>query len=95
MCRYVAVVHGDQLLPAEVSQLISQKNIDILKNFREIRYFTYLTQKEGSLFTDNRKGLRCQNILFAIKWSSIGQTGFNFEFIQPSEHSEPHTSFCH
>ena len=31
MCRYVAVVYGDQLLPAEVSQLISQKNIDILK----------------------------------------------------------------
>ena len=47
MCRYVAVVYGDQLLPAEVSQLISQKNIDILKNFRKIRYFTYLTQKEG------------------------------------------------
>ena len=60
MCRYVAVVYRDQLLPAEVSQLISQKNIDILKNFRKIRYFTYLTQKEGSLFTDNRKGLRCQ-----------------------------------
>ena len=60
MCRYVAVVYGDQLLPAEVSQLISQKNIDILKNFRKIRYFTYLTQKEGSLFTDTRKGLHCQ-----------------------------------
>ena len=30
------------------------------ENFRKIRYFTYLTQKEGSLFTDNRKGLRCQ-----------------------------------
>ena len=27
--------------------------------------------------------------------SSIGQTGLKFEFIQPSEHSEPHTSFCH
>ena len=50
MCRYVAVVYGDQLLPAEVSQLISQKNIDILKNFRKSRYFTDLTQKEGSLF---------------------------------------------
>ena len=60
MCRYVAVVYGDQLLPAEVTQLISQKNIDILKNFRKIRYFTYLTQKEGAHFTDNRKGLRCQ-----------------------------------
>ena len=24
MCRYVAVVYGDQLLPAEVSQQISQ-----------------------------------------------------------------------
>ena len=60
MCRYVAVVYGDQLLPAEVSPLISQKDIDILKNFRKIRYFTYLTQKEGPLFTDNRKGLRCQ-----------------------------------
>ena len=60
MCIYVAVVYGDQLLPAEVSQLISQKNIDILKNFRKICYFTYLTQKEGSLFTDNRKGLHCQ-----------------------------------
>ena len=60
MCRYVAVEYGDQLLPAEVSQLISQKNIDILKNFRKIRYFTYLTRKEGSLFTDNRKGLHCQ-----------------------------------
>ena len=45
MCRYVAVVYGDQLLPAEVSQLISQKDIDILKNFQKIRYFTYLTQK--------------------------------------------------
>ena len=31
MCRYVAVVYRDQLLPAEVSQLISQKDIDILK----------------------------------------------------------------
>ena len=60
MCRYVAVVYGDQYLPAEVSQIISQKNIDILKNFQKIRYFTYLTQKEGSLFTDNRKGLCCQ-----------------------------------
>ena len=60
MCRYVAVVYGDQLLPAEVSQLISQKDIDILKNFRKICYFTYLTLKEGSLFTDNRKGLHCQ-----------------------------------
>ena len=60
MCRYVAVVYRDQLLPAEVSQLISQKNIDILKTFQKIRYFTYLTQKEGSLFTDYRKGLCCQ-----------------------------------
>ena len=47
MCRCVAVVYGDQLLPAEVSKLISQKDIDILKNFRKIHYFTYLTQKEG------------------------------------------------
>ena len=46
MCRYVTVVYRDQLLPAEVSQLISQKDIDILKNFRKIRYFTYLTQKK-------------------------------------------------
>ena len=60
MCRYVAVVYGDQLPPAEVSQLISQKNIDILKIFQKFHYFTYLTQKEGLLFTDNRKGLRCQ-----------------------------------
>ena len=60
MFRYVAVVYGDQLLAAEVSQLISQKNIDILKSIRKIRYFTYLAQKEGSLFTDNRKGLHCQ-----------------------------------
>ena len=60
MCRYVAVVYGDQLLPAEVSQLIFQKDIDILKIFRKICFFTYLTQKEGSLFTDNRKGLRYQ-----------------------------------
>ena len=50
MCRYVAVVYGDQLLPAEVSQLISQKNIDILKIFRKIRYFTYLTQKRRFTF---------------------------------------------
>ena len=35
------------------------------------------------------------NFFLPILWSSIGQTGLNFEFIQPSKHSKPHTSFCH
>ena len=43
------------------------------------------------------KSEKSKIVTFSLEFNGqvLGQTGLNLEFIQPSEHSEPDTSFCH